>query len=331
MSKKKKALLIVLLIGIPASVLVVRHLNRRTVNLVGAVVIQNPDPGKELPIAGVHVIAAEGRLAQPVISDASGLFKITIRRLLLLGRRGIIVEFRHPNYQTLTLFVPVSSHITVAELVPIERPKPATEPNLPAQLIGRPVVRYTIKTAAEENVGSVAKPFEVVNQGNVPCNGAILCSPDKKWRASMGTIALDAGADNEFRFARASCIAGPCPFTKIDTSELERPGRIMHISAISWSDTATFLVEAEVVHPMISDVVRYSYPLIFGEALNFTLPPAAEGLAIQADLNGQSIVFPVGPALLLDWANCNARSNPDETRVYRCELKPGYKWAHVGA
>jgi len=147
----------------------------------------------------------------------------------------------------------------------------------------------------------------------------------------MGTASLDAGAGNEFRNARASCIAGPCPFTRIDTSGLEHDGRTIRVAAIAWSDTATFLVEAEVVHPMQSDVVRNSYPVIFGDALNFTLPPAAEGVSIQAELNGETIVFPLGPALILSWADCNARINPDQTRVYRCELKPGYRWLGNGA
>jgi hypothetical protein len=105
----------------------------------------------------------------------------------------------------------------------------------------------------------------------------------------------------------------------------------MTVSATNWSDTATFLVEAEVVHPMMSDVVRNSYPVIFGDALNFTLPPAAEGISIQAELNGETIVFPLGPALILSWADCNARANQDRTRVYRCELKPGYQWPGGGA
>ena len=329
MSGGKKVLLIALLVAIPISVLWVRHLNRRTVTVVGAVITRNQDPRKQLPIAGVKVIIAEGRLFVGSTSDSSGLFKLTIRRLLLLGRQGVTVQFRHPDYQPLNLYVPISRSITVARLDPIARMPVAAETTA-IQTIAHAVVRYSIKTATEENVGSAVRPFEAVNTGNVPCNGAPLCSPDKRWKAATGEIALDAGGGNEFRNARASCIAGPCPFTKIDTSELEHPGRTIHVSATTWSDTATFLVEAEVVHPMISDVVRYSYPFVSGNSLNFTLPPAAQGLTIQADLNGQNIIFPIGPALILAWADCNARSNPDETRVYRCELKPGYRWLNPG-
>ena len=98
------------------------------------------------------------------------------------------------------------------------------------------------------------------------------------------------------------------------------------VSARNWSDTTTFLLEAEVVHPMVSQIVHESYPVIFGQGLNFTLPSSAEGVSIEAELDGQMIIFPLGPALFLSWANCNARVNPDQTRVYRCDLKPGYQF-----
>ncbi len=88
----------------------------------------------------------------------------------------------------------------------------------------------------------------------------------------------------------------------------------------------TFLLEAEVVHPMTSDLVRESYPVIFGRSLNFSLPPDAEGLSIEADINGQPIVFPLGPDLLLEWAECHVAVDRDQSKTYRCELKPGYQF-----
>jgi len=40
------------------------------------------------------------------------------------------------------------------------------------------------------------------------------------------------------------------------------------------------------------------------------------------------MVFPLGPNLSLSWAACNVRTGPeqDKTTVYRCELKPGYRF-----
>jgi len=152
------------------------------------------------------------------------------------------------------------------------------------------------------------------------------CSPDGKWRAALGSASLDAGTGNQFRSARASCIAGPCPFTKIDSDRFSQGEQTYTVLARDWSDTATFLLEAEVVHPMVSQIVHESYPVIFGEGLNFTLPSTAEGVSIEAELDGQMIVFPLGPELFLSWASCNARVNPDQTKVYRCDLKPGYRF-----
>ena len=325
MGTLKKINLIFLIAVAIGSYFWVRHLRNRTTMLKGAVITQNADPRKQLPIAGVDITASGPVAVVTAKSDSSGLFTIALRKPLIRGQI-ITLKFQHPDYEPLELTVRSPANINVAALTPVVRAKPV-EDNRLKQVISNLVVRYSIKTAAEVTIGSAVRSFEAVNTGNVPCGKRAECSPDGKWKASTGTATLDAGVGNEFRNARASCIAGPCPFTRIDTSALENDGRTITVSATSWSDTATFLVEAEVVHPMVSDVVRNSYPVIFGDTLNFTLPPAAQGVSIQADLNGESIVFPIGPALILSWADCNARTNPDQTRVYRCELKPGFRWA----
>jgi hypothetical protein len=169
------------------------------------------------------------------------------------------------------------------------------------------------------------KAFQVVNEGNVPCNKQPPCSPDGKWKATTGSLSLDAGEGNEFRNMRLSCIAGPCPFTKVEQESLAQDGRRFNVSVRNWSDTTTFLLEAEVVHPMTSDLVRETYPVIFGRALNFSLPPAAEGPSIEADLDGEAIVFPLGPDLIVRWANCHVGVDRGQSKTYRCELKPGYQ------
>ena len=170
------------------------------------------------------------------------------------------------------------------------------------------------------------RAFQVVNKANVPCKGQYPCSPDGRWKAALGAASLDAGEGNVFQNARASCIAGPCPFTRIESDDFTRGGRNISVTVRNWSDSTTFLLEAEVFHPMDSDMVRRSYPVTFGQALNFTLPPTAQGLSIEAEINGEGIVFPLGPDLYLSWAECNARVNRDQTKVYRCELKPGYRF-----
>jgi hypothetical protein len=329
MSPGKKFALGIAIAGLVASLIWIIYARRKTITVSGAVITANADPRKQLPIAGAEVAAWDGVATAHTTSDASGLFSFKFRKRLLRGRPTIKLSFRHADYEPKEMTVNVSGDITVAELVPLQPARPLQAAQ--TKTISNVLVRYSVKAATEVNVGSVVRSFEVANTGNTPCNGRPLCSPDGKWKAARGTISLDAGAGNEFRNARASCIAGPCPFTHIDTAELEHPGRMIRVTAATWSDTATFLVEAEVVHPMVSEAVRHSYPVVFGDALNFTLPPAAEGISLQADENGQSIIFPLGPTLALSWANCNARSNPDQTRVYRCELKPGYRWAKTSS
>jgi hypothetical protein len=333
-ARKIGLIIVVAIFGTVAVLLIARFNKRRMITLKGAVITRNEDPRKQLPIAGVEIAAFDGFTITKSKSDSSGLFAIKLRKRILRGQT-VTLRFRDPGYEPFDLDLKdlsaqLSDQIHVAALVPTVRHPPEDE-NRPRLTISNLLVRYSIKTATVMTVGSAARSFEAVNAGNVPCANHLPCSPDGKWKASVATASLDAGAGNEFRNARASCIAGPCPFTRIDTSGLEHDGRTLSVSATTWSDTATFLVEAEVVHPMVSDVVRNSYPVIFGDALNFTLPPAAEGVSIQADLNGETIVFPLGPALLLSWADCNARANPDQTRVYRCELKPGYRWLNGGA
>ena len=325
MSPGKKFLLGILIAAMIASALYVRHLRRVTIQVFGAVIAQNEDPRKELPISGVEVTASDGVSLSRTKSDTNGYFAFTFRKRLLRVHSVITLRYSHADYQPAEMTAKPGGDITIAKLVSNKPLKPI-ESGGQKQTIGNVTVRYSIKSLNSATVGSAVRSFEVQNVGNVPCNGRPPCSPDGKWRGATGNTTLDAGVGNEFRNARASCIAGPCPFTKIDTNNLERPGRTISVSALVWSDTATFLVEAEVIHQMQSDVVRTSYPVIFGEALNFTLPHAAEGVSLQAEVNGQSIVFPLGPALKLSWADCQARANPDETRVYRCELKAGYRW-----
>jgi len=296
----------------------------RPMTLSGAVVKQDADPTKELPLAEVDVkalyhdaVIGEGK------SDASGAYTVLLRNRIWIGR-PVTLQLRHPDYQPLDLKEFVGDKLYVARMVAL--PHDVNPTNRPAVVVSNVLARYSIKTTNTANVGSAVKTFEVANTGNVPCRKQPPCSPDGKWKAAMGSASLDAGEGNEFRNARTSCIAGPCPFTKIEAEDFLQGGREVKVSARNWSDTATFLLEAEVFRPMVSDMVRTSHPVIFGQALNFTVPGSAEGVSILAEINGATITFPFGPNLYLSWADCNARVNRDQTKVYRCELKPGYKF-----
>lgn len=308
-------------LGLLMAVLIVVQ-RQKAIVIKGAVIRQDDDPRRELPIADVEIREANDLATGSTRTDSSGFFSLTLRPLLRRGR-PITLQFRHAEYQPLNLDEFIGDKLYIARMVPISHTIRSAAEH-PEFVVGNLLVRYSMKTTTVANIGSAVKIFQAVNTANVPCASHPPCSPDGKWKAAIGSASLDAGAGNEFRNARASCIAGPCPFTRITVDGFSRQARMINVSVIDWADTATFLLEAEVFHPMEGDVVRQSYPVIFGQTLNFTLPAAAEGVSVQAEINGAPIVFPLGPNLYLSWADCNARVNNDQTRVYRCELKPGY-------
>jgi len=304
---------------------------RQKIPIEGAVVQHDADTEKQLPIANVVITVSDGVETVMTHSDVSGYFKLVWQKDVLFAK-SLIIRFRHPSYEPLDLTVQTGklktpTELYVARMTPIPA-KAVTGPRRPETVVSNIRVRYTINSRTETNVGSAVKTFQVVNKGNVPCNHQALCSPDGMWKASSASVSLDAGAGNTFGNVRASCIAGPCPFTRIDSSGFIHGGRNIHVSALDWSDTGTFLVEAEVFHNAIVSNVRELFPVHFGRTLNFTLPPTQEGVSLEAEIDGSAIVFPLSPDLNLSWATCTVRTDTEKekTAVYRCELKPGYRF-----
>ena len=316
-------IVLVLIIVSAAVGLYFRRQHLKPLTLRGAVTVQDADPRKQLPIAGVKITLQDSAGA-PTISDSSGFFSLQLRQGLRRGK-PITMLFRHPGYQPLDLPEYTGDKLYIIRLVPLQKTTDSG-PKGPTTTVNNIRVRYSTKAMRTINIGTAVKAFEVINKGNVPCKGQSPCSPDGRWKATIGSATLDAGLGNEFQNARVSCIAGPCPFTKIESDDFSRNSQKITATARNWSDPATFLLEAEVVHTMQSPTDHESYPVIYGPTLNFTLPTDAEGVTLEADIAGETIIFPLGPQLLLSWANCNARVNPDHTSVYRCELKPGYRF-----
>jgi hypothetical protein len=325
MTKRSRLTLWIVLAVVVAATAGAILFRRRPVTITGAVTVQDADSKNQLPISEVEITAANGLAPAPTKSDSSGFFRLPLRKRVRKGQK-VTLKFRDPKYQPLDLEGTADGRLWIARLTPLLKKVGADVPNRPAIAISNISVRYSIKAVRTMNVGSAVKTFQVENVGNIPCDGQTPCSPDGKWKAAIGSATLDAGMGNEFRDARVSCIAGPCPFTKIESEEFPKASQKFTASAINWSSTATFLVEAEVIHIMQSQVDHQSYPVIFGPTLNFTLPADAEGVSLEADVAGETIIFPLGPDLFLSWASCNARVNRDQTRVYRCELKPGYRF-----
>jgi len=325
MSRSKKVIIGLLLIA--GAVCVVGLLQTifraaQPVTIKGAVFVRGYNVDRQVPIPGVQVSVAGGLAEKDVWTSPTGYFVLTLNTRAKL-EEPMTLQFRDMQYLPLDITSFISDRLVVARMTPIaDLAGPAT--SLPQSTVANVKIRYTVKTSTVLNVGSTLKTFHVVNSGNVPCNGRYPCSPDGKWQAAVGYSSLEAPGGDFFSNARVSCIAGPCPFTKIRYDGFSRGGPSVRVEVLDWSDTTTFLFEAEVFRSMTSDSVRSSYPVIFGQALHFAVPANAEGLCIEAEIDRQPIVFPLGPPLNLSWATCSESVNPDHTEVYQCELKPGY-------
>jgi len=297
--------------------------------LTGSVLHMDSDPQKQAPIGNAKVSVVDGDEDEKTTSDSSGLFHLRIHPGLLHSR-PVTVRFEHTEYKPLEITAGDRNLLYIARMEPLapdkNRTKPGDEGQQPEKVvqIHNIRIRYSLKSQTTVNVGSVARQFQVVNSGNVLCKGQQPCSPDGKWKAAISRLTLDAGTGNEFRNIRASCIAGPCPFTRLSPPDLSQPRKVLEIDALDWSDTASFLVEAEVTRPMITEAVRQSFPFIIDRTMSFALPSAAEGPSIIADWNGEQIVFPLGPKLILTWATCTVEAGPGGS-IYRCEAKPGFQ------
>lgn len=322
MSRGKIITVVMLAILAAGGIVAYRH-RRQPVTLRGAVLREDGDPNRQLPLADVEVMATNALGTATITSDSSGLFALKLP-MGLRRRQAVVLRFRREGYE------PLDSNDFIGDKLYVERMRPIRQeadiPSASAAPISNTRIRYTVKATTEGNIGSAVKTFQIINMGNELCKRQQPCSPDGRWKASVGSLSLDAGEGNEFRNARVSCIAGPCPFTKLEQEAFSADKRRFNVSVLNWSDTTTYLVEAEVVHPMTSDMVREAYPVIFGRALNFSLPVTAEGPSIEAEVSGDSIVFPLGPDLFLRWAECHVVVDRDQSKNYRCELKNGYQF-----
>ena len=295
--------------------------------LRGAVIKQDDDPIKQSPIMDVNVSEANGLAATDTKSNFVGYFTIPLLRGVGQNE-SVTLRFLHPDYVPLDLTELATDKLIIVHLVPIhkEAQEKTVQSDRPAIDVANIRIRYSTESITQDNIGTGVKTFQIQNVGNIACQNSSPCSPDGRWKAATNSESLDAGEGSVFRNARVSCIAGPCPFTKIDYDGFSQGGRYIKVTVRNWSDTTTFLFQAEVFRPQISDLVRMTYPIILGTSLNFTLPPTAEGPSVEAELNGENIVFPLGPIPILSWADCNVSVAKNQAKYYRCELSSGYRF-----
>ncbi len=290
----------------------------------GVVLRADADVLKQVPISRAELTITNGRFETTAYSDAAGYFKLVMKPSWQT-QSTIKLLVRHDNYTPLEIPRVTGSDLYTLHLQPKAAASSAGGVEK-AVAISEVRIRYSEKTSSTVDIGSAAKTFEAPGQPDVPCGSKLPCSPDGRWRATESTQTYDAGERSQFRNIRLSCIAGPCPFTQVVSANFSQPTRIIKLTIDNWSSTATFLLEAEVTQITSSDTVREAFPVIFGSAMNFTLPAAAEGPSVEASLNGQLIVFPLGPDLVLSWADCSGQQAAANAQQYRCILKPGYQF-----
>ena len=296
---------------------------RDATSMTGAVLRQDPDLGKQFPVANAEVSLGDDLSKATATTDSAGLFHLRLRPGTHIGQM-VTLRLRHPDYRPMNVSEYLQDRLYVIRMVPINA---GSDQSLDAPMILSDIrVRYATRSEFSVNAGSALKAFEVVNAADVPCDRYGPCSPDGKWKAAIGGASLDAGQNSAFHDVRVSCIAGPCPFTKIEKDSFSGGGRHVSVTVRNWSDTTTFLLEAEVAHTTSGDVILQSFPAIFDRTMSFSLPATAQGPSIEATLNGEDIVFPLDPSLMLSWAVCSVRTSGDGTRLYRCVLKPGYRF-----
>src|SRR5579859_7756299 len=100
-----------------ASLALIRWQKQKTISLQGAVLIQDADPRKQQPIAGVEVSA--GNLAMSdVKTDSSGLFVLKLRKPI---RRGYAIDlsFHHAQYHPLVVNEFVGNKLYIVHLAPL--------------------------------------------------------------------------------------------------------------------------------------------------------------------------------------------------------------------
>ena len=296
--------------------------------VTGAVLADDSDLHKRRPVAQARVSVITDGLTSTAVSDESGLFRLPLDPPILPDQ-PITLTVEHPDYLPFEAADLPAGRLQLLRMTPRLRPTKSAA-GKPDVTIANVRVRYAFRTATSQEVASAANTFDIANTPNTPCDKKPPCSPDGRWKATVRTFSLDAGANREFRNTRVSCLAGPCPFTRVESNGFSAGGQVIRGSVLNWGDTVTYLVEAEVSQATISDLVRHSYPVIFDHSMTFTLPRAAQGPSIEAEVNGEPIVFPLGPQLRLSWATCRLDTGagrtdtPDSVRLYRCELKPGY-------
>src|ERR1700678_839253 len=98
---KRIAIWTIVGIAVLAAVAEFAYLKRRQpVTLRGAVLRQDQDPNRQLPLSDVQITAINALGSGTSISDSSGLFSLTLPKGLR-RRQQVVLKFRRENYRPL--------------------------------------------------------------------------------------------------------------------------------------------------------------------------------------------------------------------------------------
>jgi hypothetical protein len=144
----------------------VRRQHGKPLTIAGAVTVQDTDPRKQLPIAGVEITVKDASGEPPAKSDSSGFFSLNLRQGLRRGQK-VTLMFRHPNYNPLDLPEFAGDKLYIVHLVPLSKNADNVS-NRPAITVGNVRVRYSIMAMRTANVGSAVRTFQVKKILNIP-------------------------------------------------------------------------------------------------------------------------------------------------------------------
>lgn len=205
----------------------------------GVVMRDEANPEKRYAIPGVRVMATNGVAPAPVLTGTNGMFELALNPA---ARNGQVIDlnFSHGEYQE------KDETQVIAEDVPyVFYLWPKTYAGL--RLKALPMPSWNLFPAAYAAPETLVTTFQVINRGSVRCNGRQPCSPDGKWKAQIKTASLAAGRGKRFLRGHADCIAGPCPWTKIEMDGFSKGGPAISVAVRNWSDTVTYKLWGEVV------------------------------------------------------------------------------------
>src|SRR5258706_4017960 len=128
--------------------------------IAGAVLRDDRDLGKQLPVAGVQVSIDEELSEGVAISDSSGFFRVKLRPGVHMGQM-VTMRLRHPDYRAMNLSEYLQDRLYVIRIVPLN-PSEDAGPDPPI-VISDIRVRYATRSRLSVESGSALKTFEVVN------------------------------------------------------------------------------------------------------------------------------------------------------------------------